>query len=73
MLRNSKNGYVNIIHFSSTKSKRVSKSFPAAELFALVDGFDIGYAISHTVGNILCHKLDLIMYTDSQSLNGLCI
>ena len=36
-----KHGYANIIHYGSLKSKRVTRSVLAAELFAMVYGFDI--------------------------------
>ncbi len=46
MIRSTKTGIVNVIHFSSKKSKRVCKSVLAAVLFAFVDGFDIGTTIA---------------------------
>lgn len=73
MVRHKLNGDVNIIHFASGKSKRVCKSVLAAELFALVDGFDVGYSIAHSLQEIYGRQIDLTLYTDSQSLYGLCI
>lgn len=45
MIRCKKTKCVNIIHSSSPKSKRVAKSALAAELFAMVDGNDVGFSI----------------------------
>lgn len=72
-IRNKTDRGINILHFSSTKSKRVCKSVLAAELFALVDGFDIVYTITDGLERLLLRKVDLTIYTDSQSLYGLCI
>lgn len=49
MPRNKVYGTVNIIHYSSSKSKRVCKSVSAAELFAFFDSHDVGYTINHTL------------------------
>ena len=67
MLRNAQNGNVNVVHLTSSKFKRVCKSVLAAELFSLVDGFDIQYTIAHKQGKMLSRKLDLVIYTDSHS------
>lgn len=74
MLRDSSSGPVNIVHYSSTKSERVCKSVLGAELFALVDGYDMAAAIKDTIESISARKnIPLILYIDSQSLCGLCI
>ena len=74
MLRNCETGHVNIIHYASVKSKRVCKSVLAAEIFALVDGFDMCYAIRDSVQRITGRDtVPLTIYTDSHSLYRLCI
>lgn len=52
MLRNKMNGTVKIIYFTSTRSKRVFESVLAAELFPLVDGYNIGYTTAYTLGEL---------------------
>ena len=47
------NFYSNIIHWSSAKCKRVTRSVLASELYAMVHGFDIGIAIKTTLDKIL--------------------
>jgi hypothetical protein len=64
-----RNGSANIIHWSSIKCKRVTRSVLAAELCALSHGFDITSAIKATIQNILQLKqLPLILCTDLRSL-----
>jgi len=58
----------NIIHWSSTKCKRVTRSVLASELYGMAHGFDIGAAIKSTVDRILDINLPLVMCTDSKSL-----
>ena len=62
----------NIITYSSTKSKRVTRSALASELYSMVQGVDIAYAIGTTL-NIITTKLGLpriptVVCTDSFSL-----
>ncbi len=64
---------VHIVHYTSSKSKRVCKSALTAELSALIDGFEIGFTIRHFLELVLSRKVDLTIYTDSHSLYGLCI
>jgi len=73
MLRDSDVGTVNIVHYTSSKSKRVCKSALAAELFAFIAGFDIVFTIRHSLERMFPRKIDLTIYTDSHSLYGLCI
>jgi hypothetical protein len=40
---------VNIVHWSSVKCKRITRSVLASELYAMAHGFDIGAAIKATV------------------------
>ena len=60
----------NIIHWSSIKCKRVTRSVLASELYAMAYGFDSGTAIKSTISKILQTKkpLPLIICTDSKSL-----
>lgn len=62
----------NLIHWSSTKSKRVTRSVLASEIYGMVGGVDIAMAI-HTTINMVMLQLDLplppvIVCTDSYSL-----
>ena len=62
----------NLIHWSSTKSKRVTRSVLASEIYAMVNGVDMGIAIATTLEMII-NRLDipralLIVCTDSFSL-----
>lgn len=73
MLYSKMDGAVIIIHLTSMKSKRVCKSILAADLFSLVDGYDIGYTTAYTLGELYGRKVNLTIYTDFHSLYGLCI
>lgn len=73
LLPNKKDGTVDIIHYTTTKSKLVCKSVLAAELFTFVDGYDIGFSIAYSFMELSNRKASLAMYTDAQSLFGLCI
>ncbi len=62
----------NIVHFSSTKSKRVTRSVLASEVYGMVAGVDMAYALSSTL-NLITARLDLppiptVICTDSYSL-----
>ncbi|OBR02159.1 Aurora kinase 2 splicing [Colletotrichum higginsianum IMI 349063] len=62
----------NIVHFSSTKSKRVTRSLLASEVYGMVAGIDMAYAISTTL-RMITDRLSLppiptIVCTDSYSL-----
>src|SRR5271167_1264851 len=64
-----RNQSANIIHWSSIKCKRVTRSVLASELYALAHGFDIGAAIKSTIQKILqLEQLPLVLCTDSKSL-----
>ena len=58
----------NVIHWSSVKCKRVTRSVLASELYGIAHGFDIGTAIKSTIDKILQINLPLILCTDSKSL-----
>jgi hypothetical protein len=64
-----RNQDANILHWSSIKCKRVTRSVLASELYALAHGFDIGAAIKSTIQKILqLEQLPLVLCTDSKSL-----
>lgn len=67
----------NLIHWSSTKCKRVTGSVLASELFAMSAGADMAIAINSTITNILeplgVSQLPLVMCTDSMSLYDLLV
>jgi hypothetical protein len=59
----------NILHCSSTKCKRITRSTLASELYGMVNRFDIGAAIKKTIENITkIDNLPLLLCTDSKSL-----
>ena len=64
------NGNANIIHWSSTKCKRVTRSVLASELYALAHAFDTASAIKATLTQLLHHEepIPLVVCTDSKSL-----
>ncbi|KAF2741624.1 hypothetical protein M011DRAFT_497953 [Sporormia fimetaria CBS 119925] len=62
----------NVIHYSSTKCKRVTRSALASEIYGMVNGFDMGIAIATTLKMIVerlgLAEIPLIICTDSYSL-----
>lgn len=63
-----KNNNVNIVHYGSLKSKRITRSVLAAELFAMVHGFDIASTIRLTLNSMMDRVIPLRVYRDSRSL-----
>jgi hypothetical protein len=61
-------GRANILHWSSTKCKRVTRSVLASELYGMVHGFDMGASVKATVDRALGIELPLVVCTDSKSL-----
>ncbi|KAI1003692.1 hypothetical protein K3495_g4515 [Podosphaera aphanis] len=59
----------NLIHWSSTKCKRVTRSVLASELYAMVHGFDIGAAVKSAVEQLTQTKIPLTLCTESRSLH----
>jgi len=62
----------NLVHWSSTKCKRVTRSILASEIYAMTNGVDMGIAMATTI-NIITSKLGtpkipVIVCTDSLSL-----
>lgn len=62
----------NIIHWSSTKCKRVTRSVLASELYGMMTGFDNGIAINTTLARITdvlgLARIPLVICSDSRSL-----
>jgi hypothetical protein len=59
----------NILHWSSIKCKRVTRSVLASELYAMAHGFDMAAAIKSTIDAILPgNPVPLVLCTDSKSL-----
>jgi hypothetical protein len=59
---------VNLIHWSSIKCKRVIRSVLAAELYAMINDFDVEAIIKSIIERMLHISLSLILLTDSKSL-----
>jgi hypothetical protein len=62
----------NVIHYSSTKCKRVTRSVLASEIYGIVNGFDIGIAIATTL-RMITERLSIalipqVICTNSYSL-----
>jgi hypothetical protein len=62
----------NIVHWSSTKCKRVTRSVLASELYGMMTGFDNGIAISTTLARITTTlgipRIPVVICSDSRSL-----
>ena len=63
-----KDGKANVIHYSSTKSRRVARSVLSAELLAMMHDFDITSTISLSVQEIYGRNIPVRIYTDSKCL-----
>eukprot|EP00171_Calliarthron_tuberculosum_P005172 IDg5172t1 len=59
---------VNIVHYSSVKSMRATRSALAAELYAMVFGLDQNFVIHKATEDFLRRSVPLHMNTDSLSL-----
>jgi hypothetical protein len=60
--------HINLIHWSSIKCKRVIRSVLAAELYAMINDFDIEAVIKFIIERVLHISLSLILLTDSKFL-----
>lgn len=56
----------NIVHYSIFKSKRVTRSVLAAELFAVVYAFYFASTVRFAVNDIMGRQVPLSIYTDSK-------
>ena len=61
-------GMCNVVHWSSSKCRRVTKSVLAAELYALVLGFDVASCVKATIDHITGKQVPLVLCTDSRSV-----
>ena len=70
-------GAANIIHYSSQKSKRITRNALAAEFYAMMNGFDTAAALKVLLDqlepnagadNSLKSAVPMVIYTDSRSL-----
>jgi hypothetical protein len=61
-------GRANILHWSSTKCKRVTRSVLASELYGMAHGFDMGASVKSTIDKALQINLPLVVCTDSKSV-----
>jgi hypothetical protein len=58
----------NILYWSSTKCKRVTRSVLASELYGIAHGFDIGALVKSIINQAIEMGILLVIYTDSKSL-----
>jgi hypothetical protein len=57
-----------VLHFSSHKSKRVTRSTMAAETLAFVDAFDNAFILRHELSRMMGTNIPILMMTDSRAL-----
>ena len=62
------NDNCNIIHWSSIKCKRVTRSVIASELYAMTHGFDTTCALKDTLDKIAQRQTSIVICIDSLSL-----
>jgi hypothetical protein len=60
--------HANLIHWSSIKCKRITRSVLAVELYAMINDFDVEAVIKSIIERMLHISLSLILFTDSKSL-----
>ncbi len=60
--------HANIVHWSSNKCKRVTRSVLAAELYTLAHDFDLDVALKAILSAILDRLVSFVLCTDSKSL-----
>lgn len=58
----------NIIHYGSSRGKRVARSILSAEIHALVLGYDQAYVVRDLVEELLGKEVSLEAYVDSRSV-----
>ena len=63
-----KDDNANILHWSSIKYKRVTRSVLASELYAITYGFDISAYLKSIIERILGFPVPLTVCTDSKSV-----
>jgi hypothetical protein len=60
--------HANLIHWSSIKCKRITRSVLTIELYAMINDFDVEAIIKSIIERMLHIFLSLILLTDSKSL-----
>jgi hypothetical protein len=60
--------HANLIHWSSIKCKRITRSVLAIELYAMINDFDVEAVIKSIIERMLHISLSLILFTYSKSL-----
>jgi hypothetical protein len=60
--------HANLIHWSSIKCKRITRSVLAVELYTMINDFDVEAIVKSTIDRMLHISLSLILLTDSKSL-----
>lgn len=68
VLATNDSGSANILHFGSTRCKRIARSVMAAELLALVHGFDHAFLVKHCMSEILGREIPLDAFIDSRTV-----
>ena len=63
-----KHGRGNIVHYGSTTCKRVARSVMAAELHALVYGFDNAYGVREAINCTLGLNVQIHSFVDSRTV-----
>lgn len=61
-------GSANIIHYGSSRCRRVTRSVMAAEIHGLIYGFDNAYVVGEMLHEILEKKIPINGYVDSRTL-----
>ncbi len=68
VLLTDKTNTCHVLHYSSHKSRRVTRSVLGGEVYAFADAFDRAYIIKREFQNMLGKSIPLTMFTDSKSL-----
>jgi hypothetical protein len=58
----------NILHWSSIKCKKITRSVLAIELFAMIHDFDVDFVLKITLTKMIDTLISLILITDSKSI-----
>ena len=61
-----------IVTTSCTKSRRRARSASGAEMFGILDGFDMGYVIKIKLSKKVLRTVDFHVFTDSRSVYHFC-
>ncbi len=61
-------GAANIVHYGSSRCRRVARSVVRAELLALMEGFDVAFTVKHAMREIHQRDVPLDIFTDSRTV-----